>query len=1001
MDERSNSFGYWLRRRRKALDLTQGALAQRVSCSPAAIKKIEAEERRPSRALAQRLAQQLAIPAQEQAAFLEAARKLGACDRLQLDELPLEATSAPAAVEARSPFVGRDNEYGQFIGLIARLTAGIGHVVLIQGEVGIGKSRLMHEVVCYVRQRDLPALTTNCYEIEQAMAYQPIIDLATQACQGVPEARLRLIAPILLAEVAALVPAMAARLPELPPLSADFPEARQARLFSALVQLFDALARNRQLIIVIDNIQWADDVSLRFLHFLARQIAARPMLLICAYRDEELDSNEHLAGVVESLRSESHTRHMALPRLGPGDTEALLKRMNDPKLSAPHLAARLHRESEGNPFFLWSIMHSLTEGEGAVSDATSLPLPDALRDSVRVRLARVPQEERHLLDVAAVLGRRFDFETLLALAEVPEERFLHTMDSLVKRRLLREEAEGGFYDFSHDKVREVVYRDIGVARRVLLHRVVAQLLEQHAGGQTHERNAHLAEHYERGKVWPKALLYLGLAADRSQKLFAMRESLQWFDRAIALLQAHPEAATQAQQLALYERRGAARAQAGQMEGAVADFQRVIDAARALGEHEHARDVLIQLGMAYRRADAYEQAVSCLEEALTVSRATEDERHVADTLYHLGTVAWSNGRNDLAISYHQQAVDICERLQLTDLVAVQAFHGRGEAHFANAEPAAAIACFLRSLDLARGIDDKSYESENLMMIGWACTGHMGLADYPRALWHFDAALEIARAADLQWHLGPTLIGRAHARAALGRFGEAWADLSEVLPRLETLRLIRYQMMAHDAMGCLLLDLNLTGEAARHFERGLGLANDAGIRYWLPRLQANLAIAQLRSGLGCDRAALRTAEQYSQEHSEAWLALRCLEALAESSLAEDDAQGGLTHSGQLLALASRGDMRELIAQAHRLRGLAWLADGDHESAQTELMLALALAAQIGRPRLSWECHRALACSAAAAGDASDESAHEESARVLAARISENLQGSGLTPALPLGQ
>ena len=209
-----------------------------------------------------------------------------------------------------------------------------------------------------------------------------------------------------------------------------------------------------------------------------------------------------------------------------------------------------------------------------------------------------------------------------------------------------------------------------------------------------------------------------------------------------------------------------------MEGAVADFQRVIDAARALGEHEHARDVLIQLGMAYRRADAYEQAVSCLEEALTVSRATEDERHVADTLYHLGTVAWSNGRNDLAISYHQQAVDICERLQLTDLVAVQAFHGRGEAYFAHAEPAAAIASFSRSLALARGIDDKSYESENLMMIGWACTGHMGLADYPRALSHFDAALEIARAADLQWHLGPTLIGRAHAR---GGARQVWRSL----------------------------------------------------------------------------------------------------------------------------------------------------------------------------------------------------------------------------------
>ena len=1000
MDERSDSFGYWLRRRRKALDLTQGALAQKVSCSQAAIKKIEAEERRPSKGLALRLAEQLAIPAPERAAFLEAARNLRSGDGLRPDGFPVEATATAAIskaptspAEKTSPFVGRDNEYGQFIGLIAGLTAGSGHVVLVEGEAGIGKTRLMHEVECYARQRVSLTLTTNCYEIERAIAYQPVIDLATRAFEAVPEARLRLIAPILLAEIAALVPAMAVHLADLPPLSGDFPEARQARLFHALVQLLDALAQNRQLIVIIDNLQWADDASLRFMHFLARQVANRPMLLACAYRGDELDGSEHLAGLVESLRRERHTRHMVLGRLGPGDTEALLKRWSDPKLNAPDLAVRLHRETGGNPFFLWSIMHSLSEGESGISDAFHLPLPDALRDSVRARLARVPQEDRPLLDLAAVLGRRFDFETLLALTRVPVERFLQTIESLVKRRLLREEQEDGFYDFNHDKVREVVYLDIGIARRVLLHRVVAELLEQRAGNEKHERNAHLAEHYERGKVWPKALLYLGLAAEHAQRLFAMRESLQWFDRAVALQQAHPQAATQAQQLALYERRGVARAQSGQIEGAVTDFQRVIDAARALGEHEHARDVLIQLGMAYRRADAYEQAVACLDEALTVSRATEDDRHVADTLYHLGTVAWSNGRNDLAISYHQQAVDICERLRLTDLVAVQAFHGRGEAHFANAEPAAAIGAFARSLDLARGIDDKSYELENLMMIGWACTGHMGLADYPRALSHFDAALAIARSADLQWHLGPTLIGSAHVRVSLGRFGEAWSDLNEALPRLETLGLVRYQMMAHDVLGCLLLELNLNQQASEHFEQGLRLARDAGIMYWLPRLQANLAIAQLRFGIPANRATLQAAQHYAQEHNEAWLALRCMEALAESALADGDAQGCIGHADQLMALASSGDMRELVGQAHRLRGLAWFAVKAYEAARTELSRALTLAEQLGQIRLAWECHVSLARIDVALGEGDNASAHRASADGLAARIADSLRGSGL--------
>ena len=996
MNERSNSFGYWLRRRRKALDLTQGALAQKVSCSQAAIKKIEAEERRPSIRLAERLALHLAIPAQDRAAFLRAARAQ-ATSRLLLDVLPVEATAAIAqgdplapAGNQGSPFVGRNSEYGQFLGLIATLTTRSGRVLLIEGEAGIGKSRLMHEVACYAQQRALPILLTNCYEIERSIAYQPVIDLVMQASKAASGARLSNIPPILLAEIDALVPAMATRLLDLPLLSTDFPEARQARLFHALVQLFEALAHDRQLIVMIDDIQWADEASLRFLHFLARQIANRPMLVACAYRDEELGSNERLASLVESLHREPHTQHMTLARLRPTDTQALLERLNDPQLTAPELAARLHRETDGNPFFLWSMVHLLREGDCVASDPGSLPLPDALLESVRVRLSRVPFEDRQLLDAAAVLGRRFDFETLLALTQVAKERFLQTLESLVKRRLLREDPENGFYDFSHDKVREVVYRDIGTARRVLLHRAVAEMLEQ--GSATHERDARLAEHYERGKVWPKAMLYLELAAGHSQQLFAMRDSLRWFDRAVALLQNHPQAATQAQQLVLYERRGVARAQAGQIEGAVADFQRVIDAARQSGEHVHARDVLIRLGMAYRRADAYEQAIVCLNEALQASRAMGDERHAADTLYHLGTVAWSNGRNELAITYHQQAVDICERLNLVDLVAVQAFHGRGEAYFANAEPANAIASFARSLELARGIGDKSYESENLMMIGWACTGHMGLGDFPRALAHFDAALSIARAVDLQWHLGPTLIGRAYVQLALGKSSQAWADLNEALPRLETLGLVRYQIMSHDALGCLFLDLNHPEPASLHFERGLGLARDAGILYWRPRLQANLVIAQLRLGCQIDQAAMQAALQYSQDHSEAWLTLRCLEALAELALASGDGDGCIRHADQLLALATRGDLKQQIAIACRLRGLAFLAVNANEAARTQLAQATTLAEQIGHLRLAWQCHRALARAAAALGGGTAES--DEKAHMLAARIAQNLYQSGLT-------
>ena len=822
--DRTHSFGYWLRRRRKALDLTQEALAQRVSCSGFSIRKIEADERRPSRRLAERLAASLAIPEEERRDFLDAARAVHTANRLRLDDMPLgagaPASSIPSAPDSAigstsdaTPFVGRSNEYGLLTALIARLTAGTGagHTFLIEGEPGIGKSRLMREVARNAGTQGVPTLATNCYEIERAMPYQPVIDLVTRALDRAPAAALRSLAPVSLAELAALVPEVGERFPGLPQLSNDFPEARQARLSRAVGQLLEAATGGRPSILMVDDIQWADDASAQVLHYLARHAAQRPVLVIYAYRGEDVDSDERLARLVESLRRDTDARRLPLARLGYADTERLVAALADANPGAPGLAERLHRETEGNPFFLMSILQSLSEGETQLEPrAGGGPglLPDALRAAVRVRLAHVPKEIRPVLETAAVLGRRFDFDTLLDVTREPEEQLLDAVEALVKRRLLREEPEGGIYDFSHDKVREVVYRDIGGARRRLLHRAVAEALERRGEGQSHkhehERDAQLAEHYERAHVWPKALRYLVLAGERSQALFAMRDALHWLDRAVALCESHPESRDERQRLAIYERRGVARAQAGQTQGAVADIRRVVDAVRAGGERGNTRDALVQLGMAYRRADAYEDATACLTEALAECRAMNDERRAADTLYHLGTVAWSTGLNDQAIGFHQQAVEICERTGFADLVAVQAYHGRGEAHFANAEPAAAIECYTRSLELARGTGDKSYESENLMMIGHACVGTKGLGNYPRATANFEAALDIARAADLQWHLGPTLLGLDHVRACTGRYGEAWTGMQKTLRWLESLGQARYQLIAHDFIGHLLLD-----------------------------------------------------------------------------------------------------------------------------------------------------------------------------------------------------
>jgi tetratricopeptide (TPR) repeat protein len=431
------------------------------------------------------------------------------------------------------------------------------------------------------------------------------------------------------------------------------------------------------------------------------------------------------------------------------------------------------------------------------------------------------------------------------------------------------------------------------------------------------------------------------------------------------------------------------------------MRRVVDAARAAGERERTRDALVRLGMAYRRADAYQEATACLGEALHEARAMHDERQAADTLYHLGTVAWSTGRNDQAIGHHQQAVDICERQGLSDLVAVQAYHGRGEAHFANAEPAAAIASYTRSLVLARGIGDKSYESENLMMIGHACVGTKGLGEYARATTHFEAALAIARAADLQWHIGPTLLGLDHVRACTGRYGEAWGGLQQSMRQLEELGQVRYQFIALDSVGHLLLDLGLDELALQHLQRGQALARDSGIHFWRAAIDAHAAVARARLGDPHDAAALQAMLEQSRRSAERYMVLRCLDALAEVALRAGDCTRCRACADELLHIATAHGLRELEAAARRWRGEALLAERAFAPAQAELTCAATLAEAIGRVRLAMDAQSALARQCERQG--LDEAAQPHRARALglACAIEQSLAGSGLQARLqPLG-
>ena len=915
----------------------------------------------------------------------------------------------PSAIGQNIPLVGREGEYARLVSAMSQASKGHSRVVLIEGESGIGKSRLVEEAVHQVQTQGINVLTGKCYEAERSLPYQVVIHLVDQVLAQWPPETLQGLSPAYLAEIARLVPEVVNYVSDLPPPS-DFKEAQQSRLFRALTQFLEILAEPSGLVLVIDDIQWADQITRQFLNHLVYHLAAAPILLVGIYRSEAAATDEALTIVVQAWRQEPYVDHLRLGRLAPDDAKALVQQLLHASPQAAKLSQWLYQETDGHPFFLVSILQSLNE-RGLLTRTDEAPwpietdldqsgaeltLPDALRQSVHSRLRHLPKAAKTVIDLAAVYGRRFDFQMLQAITQTDQIELLDILEDLVARQLWRDVEAGRSYDFSHDKIREVVYHDLSHIRRIILHRQAAEAAEHLSGG---AQVGLLAEHFEKGEVWDKAVSYLSQAAKQATKLFAMGEAIDFYDRALNIVEHQPDLVEAQTKFWLYEQRGEARTLAGQLANGIVDLEQVLHYAKTIGDQEWERALLIELGQACRKADRLEQARQYLGQALDVARGAGDNSAVADILYHLGTISFSAGQSYQATQYHQEAVDICKKRGTIDLIAVQAYHGRGEAYFSTGDASEGIKYLEKSLAMARQIEDKSYEAENLQMIGFGYAGFVGSADYDRALTSFKESLAISQKLGLDWLTWASIAGWAHTLGCSGDYAPALTHLEQLIAELEAVQdAPRYLSFAYDLYGDLLRDLNLLDKAEAAHRRGLEVAAEVQVHFWYPRLQANLAIDRLRGGDVAVEDDLMAALTATAKAGAVYHEVRCLEGLAELYLALGNFEAALEYADYLKAVATPGGLREMMAQGHRWRGTALLARQDYDLAEAALQQAADLERQIGRPRLAWDIHAALADLYHQKGDQAAADRQAARVKVIVAKIATPLKRKKWLEGLP---
>jgi DNA-binding SARP family transcriptional activator/predicted ATPase len=444
-------------------------------------------------------------------------------------EIDSEAPAVPSSPRTSVyPLVGRRAEWQAVLDAWRAAEAGRSRLLIIRGEAGIGKSRLAEELVDWCGRAGVRALTARCYAGEGRLAYAPIAAwLRSESLQPA----LTTLAPEWLTDIARLHPDVIASRPDVPAPERQIESWQRLRFFDALAQAFRSAA---PILLVLDDIQWADADTLEWLQYFVRSAAGARCLIVATVRAGEEQDNPVLGSLLDQLGRDDHVRTIALGPLDPAATAELAGAVAEQPLDAAALD-RAFRETEGHPLFIVELGR-MQQGnrQGGAHEET----PSRVQAVVSARLALLSPEALATAEIAAAVGRDFTFDVLSRVTDLEEDVLVRALDELWRRHIVRVQA-GERWDFTHDRVREVAYSGIGPARARLIHRRIAQAMELLFAERLDEASAAVAVHLDRGGQPARAVPFLERAADVATRVSANEEAIRCLTYALTLLQRLP------------------------------------------------------------------------------------------------------------------------------------------------------------------------------------------------------------------------------------------------------------------------------------------------------------------------------------------------------------------------------------------------------------------------------------------------------------------------------
>ena len=778
--------------------------------------------------------------------------------------------------------VGRAHELTRLTAALDAGRQGRGSAHLVSGEGGIGKSRLTLAVAARARERGFTAITGRAFPVETGIPYALFADGFVPLLREMAPAALQTLTRGAMAELSLLFPTFRVEGADLSRAgdAADL----KARLLDTFAQLLARMAQRQPLLLVLENLQWADPSSIDLFHFVARSVHAHPLVVLATHNDAQREANRGLRAAERSLASLGVLERHALAALTPDETEELvLATFGESREAIGDFADRVHARARGNPFFVEETLKALVssgrirkEGERWVGWTTEqLAMPDSIRDALSLRYEALSEGAQRLVQVAAAVGTHVPHTLLARLGGLNAADLLARIDELLRDHLFEETegAAGPAYLFAHPLMQEMLYAELSKARAQRLHGEIAEALETAYGSDALSHAEELAVHFQRADIQAygaRAVRYLVEAGRLALARGADREAAVSLEAARATVEgaADPEARERVHDLL-----ARARMRIGDYGGAAHLIEDALRAAVSRDDAARVATLRRRLGVAVARRGDIPGALVHLAEGLVAAGRAADP--VAETSLYLarssilldvgrGAEAESDARRALAIAEPLGEVQLLARVHLA-LQSLGLWQGPSIAAIEHGERALALAsqcgdvhaaCNARltlamhagltgdAPGTARHLAEASQlaeEARSPILRLWTAEVMIeyrsGVGEWDGALALADRTIEEARAFS-QVMLLPRLLvwsalvhlGRGDFDEAKRRIDEAWelsgADRAEETDAVN----VHSVVPAHVGLGYYHLYRKEYRQALQVGERGLAIADRTGYTVW---------------------------------------------------------------------------------------------------------------------------------------------------------------------------